>query len=226
VKTKASAAAAALTLMALGSGCTSDGETSESSSYTVKEAVSALHAKSNGGLIELVASDRTTVRVTERYLYSGSKPVTRHAVNGSTLSLETPGCSGDSSPCEVSYRIEVPRALTVTLNSEGGDVKVSALAGKLTVDTEGGGATAKELTSTNVKIDSGGGDTDAVFASAPNSADVRTDGGDLTVRLPDGSYAIDADGGGGEEKVTVKSDPTSPYKVIAKSGGGSVSLTS
>ncbi|MGF0174566.1 DUF4097 family beta strand repeat-containing protein [Streptomyces sp. Marseille-Q5077] len=225
MKTRASAAAA-LTLMALLAGCTSDDETSESSSYTVKEAVSALNVKSNGGLIELVASDRTTVQVTEKFLYSGSKPKTRHAVSGSTLSLETGGCSEDSSPCEVSYRIEVPRALTVTLNSEGGDAEVKGLAGKLTVDTEGGSATAEQLASTAVRISSGGGDADAAFTSAPDSADVRTDGGDLTVRLPGGSYAVDADGEGGEEKVTVKTDPASSHKVIAKSGGGSVSVTS
>ncbi|MEU0070694.1 DUF4097 family beta strand repeat-containing protein [Streptomyces sp. NPDC006332] len=225
MKTKASAAAA-LTLMAFVAGCTSGDETSESSSYTVKEAVSALSVKSNGGLIELVASDRTTVQVTEKFLYSGSKPKTRHAVSGSTLSLETPGCSGDSSPCEVSYRIEVPRKLTVSLNSEGGDAEVKGLAGKLTVATEGGSATAEQLASTTVRIASGGGDADAVFTSAPDSADVSTDGGDLSVRLPAGSYAVDADAEGGDEKVTVKTDAASSHKVIARSGGGSVSIAS
>ncbi|MFG3146830.1 DUF4097 family beta strand repeat-containing protein [Streptomyces sp. NPDC048243] len=225
MKTKASAAAA-LTLMALAAGCSSDDETSESSSYTVKEAVSALSVNSNGGLIELVASDRTTVQVTEKFLYSGSKPKTRHAVSGATLTIETPGCSGDSSPCEVSYRIEVPRKLAVSLNSEGGDAEVEGLAGKLTVATEGGSASAEKLASGTVRIASGGGDADAAFTSAPDSADVSTDGGDLTVRLPAGSYTVDADAEGGEEKVSVKTDPASSHKVIARSGGGSVSVTS
>lgn len=206
MKTKAPAAAA-LTLVALLSGCMTDDETSESGSYTVKEAVSALNVKSNGGLIELVASDRTTVEVTEKFRYSGDKPKTEHAVSGSTLSLDTAGCSSDSSPCEVSYRLEVPRTLSVTLASEGGDVKVSGLAGKLTAATDGGGA-------------------DAAFSSAPDNVDVRTGGGDIEVRLPGGSYAVDADGEGGTEKVTVKKDPASSHKVTAKSGGGDLSITS
>lgn len=225
MKTKASAAAA-LTLMVLVAGCTSDDEKSESSSYTVKEAVSALSVKSNGGLIELIASDRSTVQVTEKFLYSGSKPKTRHAVSDSTLSIETPGCSGNSSPCEVSYRIEVPRKLTVSLNSEGGDAEVTGLAGKLTVSTDGGSASAEKLASTTVKITSGGGDTAAVFTSAPDSAEVSTAGGDVSVRLPAGSYAVEADADGAEENVTVKKDPASSHKVIVRSGGGSISVTS
>ncbi|WP_405617046.1 DUF4097 family beta strand repeat-containing protein [Streptomyces sp. NBC_00076] len=206
MKTKAHAAAA-LTLMALLSGCMTDDETSESNSYTVKESVSALNVKSNGGLIELVGSDRTTVQVTEKFRYSGGKPATEHAVSGSTLSLKTEGCSSDSSPCEVSYRLEVPRKLAVTLASEGGDVQVTTLAGNLTVDTAGG-------------------DADAAFSAAPDTADVRTDGGDLSLRLPGGPYAVDADAEGGSEKVTVKTDPASAHKVTAKSGGGDVTIGS
>lgn len=206
MKTKAHAAAA-LTLMALLTGCMSDEETSESSSYTVKEAVSALKVKSNGGLIELVASDRTTVKVTEKFRYSGDKPKTEHAVSGSTLSLNTPDCSSDSSPCEVSYRLEVPRKLSVNLASQGGDIEASGLAGKVTVDADGGSA-------------------DAAFSSAPDSATLRTGGGDLDVRLPAGSYAIDADAEGGSEKVNVKQDPASPHKVTAITGGGDLSITS
>ncbi|NGO07972.1 hypothetical protein G5C60_10000 [Streptomyces sp. HC44] len=206
MKTKAHAAAA-LTLMALLSGCMTDEETSETNSYTVKETVSALDVESNGGLIELVASDRTTVQVTEKFRYSGGKPKTEHAVSGSTLTLKTPGCSSDSSPCEVSYRLEVPRTLSVTLASEGGAVEVTALAGNLTVDTDGGSA-------------------DAAFSAAPDTADVRTSGGDLSLRLPGGPYAVDADADGGTEKVTVKTDPASARKVTAKSGGGDITIGS
>lgn len=55
-------------------------------------------------------------------------------VSGSTLSLDMKDCS----TCEVSYRIKVPRTLAVTLVSEGGDVRVNAVPGKLVVTTNGG----------------------------------------------------------------------------------------
>ncbi|WP_329365782.1 hypothetical protein [Streptomyces sp. NBC_01483] len=121
MKSKAPAAAA-LTLMAVLSGCMTDDKTSETNSYTVSDAVSALKAQSRGGLIDVVASDRTTVEVTEKLRYSGSKPETEHAVSGSMLSLDMKDCSS----CEVSYRIKVPRTVAVTLVSEGGDVRVNA----------------------------------------------------------------------------------------------------
>ncbi|WP_460068171.1 DUF4097 family beta strand repeat-containing protein [Streptomyces sp. YKOK-I1] len=225
MKSKAPAAAA-LTLMALLSGCSSDDVTSDTNSYTVSESVSALKVQSRGGLIEVVASDRTTVEVTETFRYSDGKPETKHTVSGSTLSLTTADCSSGSSPCEVSYRIEVPRELALSLASQGGDVEVSAVSGELTVATDGGSASGEKLASTTAEIRTSGGDVDAAFATAPDAVDAGTDGGDLTLKLPSGSYAVDADAQGGDEKVTVKTDPASSHKVTAKSGGGTVTVTS
>ena len=147
--------------MALLSGCMTDDKTSETNSYTVSDAVSALKVRSRGGLIDVVASDRATVEVTEKLRYSGSKPETEHAVSGSTLSLDMKDCSS----CEVSYRIKVPRTLAVTLLSEGGDVRVNAVSGKLAVTTNGGSASAQALTSASARIRTDGGDADAVLST-------------------------------------------------------------
>lgn len=65
-----------------------------------------------------------------------------------------------------------------------------------------------------------------MFSTAPDSVDVSTSGGDLTLKLPSGSYDVDTDGEAGQKTVTVETDPTSAHKVTAKSADGDVSVTS
>ncbi|MEV4438734.1 DUF4097 family beta strand repeat-containing protein [Streptomyces sp. NPDC049577] len=200
--------AAAVTGGALLSGCGSP--TTESSSYTVDGRITSLRVKTSGGAIDVVTGSGSTVKVTETLRYSDDKPKTRHETEGGELVLTGPSdCGGGGiggSTCEVSYRVEVPSALAATLQSDGGDITVDGgVAGKLTARSDGG----------SVK---------AGFAAAPDSVDVDSSGGNVTLRVPEGSYAVDAATGGGDQKVGVKTDPSSAHKVRARSDGGRISV--
>ncbi|MFI9239240.1 hypothetical protein [Streptomyces sp. NPDC053079] len=193
-------------------GC---GKTSEdTASYTVEGQVASLRVKSAGGSIELVGGSGNEVKVTEKLRYSDDKPKTKHHVDNGVLTLTAPDdCGGGGgfggSTCEVSYRVEIPKALAANLRSDGGGITVSGgVAGRLTARSDGGSITV-------------GG-----FPAAPESVDVSSSGGDVTLRMPAEAYAVDAATDGGSQKVDVKTDPASGHRIKARSDGGRVSVIS
>ncbi|MEV6722457.1 DUF4097 family beta strand repeat-containing protein [Streptomyces xanthochromogenes] len=190
------------------SGCM--GKTStDSASYTVDSKVTSLKVKTSGGTIDVVAGSGNGVRVTESLKYDGDKPKTQHLTQGGELSLTAPSdCGGGlgGSTCEVDYRVEVPKALAATLESDGGNISVDkGVAGRLTARSDGGRVTAG-------------------FTEAPDSVDISSSGGNVTIRVPDGAYAVDAATGGGSQSVRVRTDPGSARKIRARSDGGGISV--
>ncbi|WP_121748261.1 hypothetical protein [Streptomyces sp. E2N166] len=182
---------AVLTLAAggLATGCEvgEEGARSERTSYDVSGKVSALDVRTPGGDVEVVAGDGSTVRVTEKVTYSGDEPETEHATRGGTLLLTAgDGCAADggASMCTVDYSLEVPRALAAVLESRGGDVSVSGLAGAPEVTSGGGEVTTDRLTSRRFTVAGDGGAVDARFTTAPDTVDVDTRAGDMSVRVP------------------------------------------
>ncbi|MFE3853476.1 DUF4097 family beta strand repeat-containing protein [Streptomyces griseorubiginosus] len=226
-----SAAVLALAAGVLATGCEvgQEGSKSTSTSYDVKGTVSALDVRTPGGDIKVVAGDGTEVRVTEKVTYSGDKPETEHTTRGGTLLL-TPGdgCleDGGSSKCTVDYTLEVPKALAAVLDSKGGDVSVSGLAGALEVKSGGGKVTADRVTSKRFTVDGNGGAIDARFTTAPDTVDIDTRAGDVSVQVPGAeAYAVKATSNGGSSKVDIKTDPAAARKITLHTDGGDVRLS-
>ncbi|MFJ8147814.1 DUF4097 family beta strand repeat-containing protein [Streptomyces sp. NPDC096094] len=221
----------ALAAGVLATGCEvgQEGSKSKSTSYDVTEKVSALEVRTPGGDIKVVAGDGSTVRVTEKVTYSGDKPDTEHTTRGGTLVLSPgDGCAedGGASRCTVDYTLEVPRALAAVLDSKGGDVSVSGLAGTLEVKSGGGKVTADRITSKRFTVDGNGGAVDAGFATAPDTVAVDTRAGDVSVRVPAAeAYAVKATSNGGSSKVDVKTDPAATRKITLHTDGGDVKLS-
>lgn len=191
------------------SGCTGDTST-ESAGYTVDSAVTSLKVKTSGGTIEVVVGGGGSVKVTESLTYDGDKPRTSHRVAGGELTLTAPkDCGGGGfggSTCQVDYRVEVPKALAATLESDGGDIVVDqAVAGRMTARSDGGKVTAG-------------------FSEAPESVDISSSGGNVTLRLPDSTYAVDSSTDGGTQSIQVRTAPDSPRRIRAHTDGGTVQL--
>ncbi|MEV0223786.1 DUF4097 family beta strand repeat-containing protein [Streptomyces sp. NPDC050704] len=205
-----------------------DDEKSTSSSYTVDGRITALSVTTPGGSIEVVAGDGDQVKVTERIRYTGDKPKPEHTTSGGTLSLlpgDDCGPAGGPSKCKVSYRVEVPKAVSAVLDSSGGDVTVTGLAGAIDVKAAGGRVRADDVAATTLRVSAQGGSVQAGFTSAPSSVDVDTKAGDVTVRVPNEAYAVDVSAKGGSENVGVRTDPASARKITLNTEGGSVRLT-
>lgn len=224
--------ATALTAGFLMTGCNVDkeGSKSESASYEITDKVTALDVRTPGGDIKVVAGDQDTIRVTEKLTYSGDKPKTEHTTSGGTLRLGAgEGCAkeGEASKCKVDYTLEVPRALAAVLDSRGGNVQVTGLAGALEVKAGGGKVNADNLASKRLTVEANGGAISAGFASAPETVNINTHSGDVSVQVPSAeAYAVKATTNGGSEKVSVKTDPASTRKITLHTDGGNVQLSS
>ena len=111
-------------------------------------------------------------------------------------------------------------ALGVT--AEGGGVQVDGVTGTLSADTGGGPLSATSLTSPSVAVHGEGGGVTLGFTTAPTSVRVDTGGGDASLSVPGGPYAVTDDGGPtGMEK----GPPQSGSVLIATSPGASRSIS-
>lgn len=118
-------------------------------------------------------------------------------------------------PCRAVSRLALPKGSTsvVTIESVDGDVWVNAFAGDLAVlaagsagaylssvggqvsiDSQGGEVAGYGLTASELSVDTSGGAVDLDFASRPRSVVVRSEGGPVTIGLPDGDYAVSVKG--------------------------------
>jgi len=132
----------------------------------------------------------------------------------------------------------------VTLDSGGGDVTVSGVGGIADVTTGGGNLTASDLGSIrqfstdggdvngtdlsapDVTTESGGGNVTLAFTKAPVNLNIISDGGDITIVLPQGNthYAITSSTDGGDYSASVPVSSSSGNKINVESGGGNVSI--
>ncbi|HEX3962003.1 MAG TPA: DUF4097 family beta strand repeat-containing protein [Trebonia sp.] len=110
-------------------------------------------------------------------------------------------------------------------DSGGGDVFVQGVTGPaVTINTDDGNLTALGLAVPSAILSAGGGETRIEFATAPGSVDVTTDGGDATVVVPGGPYAVTADSGGGPESVGISTSPAARGSLTVTTGGGSLAI--
>jgi hypothetical protein len=210
-----------LTGCTLLTGCHADEPRhTETRSYEVNDPDAALRVESGGGRIVVVAGTSATVKVTETLRYRGARPEPQHTSDGTELRL-TSGCGDD---CGVDYRVEVPAATAVRLDSGGGAVTVTALSGPLDV-TSGGGQLDGMAGSAMFTARTGGGAVEVRFTAPPERVDVTSDGGSVTLRLPTERYAVSASADGGDTAIGVTRDDASPRRITVSSGGGDIRLS-
>jgi hypothetical protein len=228
---------------------------------TVPQPVTSVTVLSYGGPVQVTAGSVRRVRVTETASVPpdiGPVPVTQ-SVAGGRLVLADPACSSSGLPCSVSFTLVVPSGVTVTavtdggqltvsgvagadLNSGGGPVTATRIAGPLTVrtsggplvlngqtgpldaDTSSGPVTAQGLGSATADIATDGGNAQIAFTAAPDSLTVSTDGGLAALTVPGGPYALTADTNGGPESVRIPTDPAAPRLITVSTGGGPLQI--
>ncbi|WP_449351878.1 DUF4097 family beta strand repeat-containing protein [Streptomyces shaanxiensis] len=97
---------------------------------------------------------------------------------------------------------------------------MSGLAGALEVKSGGGKVTADRVTSKRFTVDGNGGAIDARFTTAPDTVDIDTRAGDVSVQVPGAeAYAVKATSNGGSSKVDIKTDPAAARKITLHGRG-------
>jgi hypothetical protein len=225
MRTRTGVAVAALTL-ALGSvaACSRGGlaTSTDEQSYEISERVTALVVDGQAAAVTIETGEGP-VTVTEIYRYADDKPGTSHQVQGTTLTLTDTGCQNDENRCDVEFRVRVPSATTADITAQAGAVRVTGLAGNITVTTEAGAVEAKGLAGDQVTVTTQAGATSLEFAEAPMMVRTSTNLGAVDVKVPGGTaYAVDVDTNVGASDVSVQRDAGSAHKIQIKTDVGAV----
>jgi hypothetical protein len=187
--------------------------------YDMTGKVAALRVDSGSGAIVVTESDRTAVHVTETLHWKGTKPTTRHPIEGDTLRLGYTCPRGDWG-CGVDYQVEIPRGLKVKVDTGSGDITLRALSADLQASTGSGTIDANGLAGKRAVAETGSGDVELRFTVAPDDVKVGTGSGTGVVRVPQGTYHVTTDTGSGDRRIEVTSDESSPRRIVVKTGSG------
>ncbi len=184
-------------------------------SYDVTDKVTVVETRSGSGDVVVNESDRPGIRVTETLHWRGEKPADGHSVAGDTLTLAYK-CEN----CSVDYKVEVPRGLTMKIDTGSGDITLRNLSGQINASTGSGDVDARGLAATSVGARTGSGNITLRFAVAPDQVQAVTGSGDGKLWVPDGAYNIDASTGSGDRRIQVADDDSAPRTITIRTGSG------
>ncbi|MFD8234648.1 DUF4097 domain-containing protein [Streptomyces sp. NPDC059696] len=201
-----------------------------------------LTVDSDDSALEIVAADGIPageVEVTRWFQGSvaiGKEPEATWSLRDDRLVLRL-RCSGIVADCSAKHRIEVPRGITVKVESDDGSVRARGFHTPLTIRT-GDGAVRVSDTTGPVRLRTGDGSIRVGDTTGPlrmrtgdgsvradvSSRDVRTHTGDGSVRLRLGVVPDRVESRSGDGSVTIAL-PRATYRVTTETGDGGVDVS-
>lgn len=106
------------------------------SSYSLSGQPRTLVVNAHIGSVRITGSDSGKVSVTERISFRGTAPSVSHRAAAGTVILDS-SCPALET-CTVGYDITVPRAMTVRVTSNVGEIRLRSLSGQVTAHTNAG----------------------------------------------------------------------------------------
>jgi hypothetical protein len=232
VRVPSSAGAAILALLSvppLLAGCGALGKVGAGShdppatAFTVSGRVTAVVIDGGSGSIDVTGSSRSTVSVSQQATYSGKPPTVAHALRGTTLTLSYT-CPTEL-VCGVSYTVQVPAGVTLSVATAAGAVTLASLAGTVTARADAGLITAVDLRSAVASFKSNAGGIVATFAAAPRSLTAATHVGPITLTVPGSvGYRLSTRTLVGTSTITVRRSSSSAHTISASSDLGSIAV--
>lgn len=191
------------------------------------------------GSIDVHPGPEGEARVIRRSDFSFERPdITQRIVDG-VLELDF-GCRGVSVICDHDVDLAVPPDVElvieanhavvtdttgpIRIRSGGGAAEMERVSGPIDARVGGGAIIGRDLRSTHVQANAGGGSVELDFAQPPEWVDASAGAGHIGIVLPRGeaTYRVDADAGLGDSRVSVRTDPVSPRIIRASAGAGDV----
>lgn len=114
----------------------------------------------------------------------------------------------------------------VSVSNSGGAVELRRITGTIDARVGGGAIIGEDLSSPEVRASAGAGSIELSFSEPPRLVDAQAGAGHVGIHLPRGetTYRVEADGGPGEQRVAVATDPDSGNLIRAKAGAGDVQV--
>ncbi len=202
-----------------------------------------LTVDSEDSALDVVVGDGDQVRVTRWFdgstVIGGEPKVTWDMVDGKRLVLRVE-CDGMIATCDASHRIEVPRGVAVSIDSNDGRVDAEGFKTALKIKSSDGRVVVREasgaldLESRDGALEVVGGSSREIRAqtkdarvkldlgAVPDRVDVRSEDGAVEIGLPEASYKVTAEAEDGSVEVDVPRDESSPHVVSAVSKDGRI----
>jgi hypothetical protein len=192
--------------------------------FTVSARVTALVINGGSGSIDVTGSSRSTVAVSQQASYSGKPPADAHVLRGTTLTLSY-SCPSEFL-CGVSYAVQVPAGVSVTVATGTGPITLTSLAGTVTARADAGLVTADDMRSAVASFKSNAGGVVATFSVAPRSLTATTNVGPITLTVPGSvGYRLSTHTVVGTSTVTVPRSGDGAHSISASSDLGSISVS-
>jgi hypothetical protein len=192
--------------------------------FTVSSRVTAVIINGGSGSIDVTGSSRSTVSVSQQVTYSGKPPAATHALRGTTLTLSYK-CPTEL-VCGVSYAVQVPAGVAVSVGAGAGAVTLTSLAGTVTARADAGLITAVDLRSADASFKSNAGGVVATFSVAPRTLTAATNVGPITLTVPGSvGYRLSTHTVVGSSTITVRRSASSAHSISASSDLGSISVS-
>lgn len=187
--------------------------------FTVAGTITSVTVQSYGDPVWVTAGNVKHVQVSETVDYNpqqGGRPPLEQTVSHGHLTLGDPSCFYGNYSCDVSYSVIVPRGVSATVQSYGGNVTLAGTAGA-DVDTFGGAVTATRIAGP-LTVSTGGGPFLVNGLTGALSADTAggpLDGTALTAPV------VTAITGGGDTRLVFSA---APDQVMVSTDGGAAVL--
>jgi hypothetical protein len=192
--------------------------------FTVSSRVTAVIINGGSGSIDVTGSSRSTVSVSQQVTYSGKPPAATRALRGTTLTLSYK-CPTEL-VCGISYTVQVPAGVAVSVGAGAGAVTLTSLAGTVTARADAGLITAVDLRSADASFKSNAGGVVATFSVAPRTLTAATNVGPITLTVPGSvGYRLSTHTVVGSSTITVRRSASSAHSISASSDLGSISVS-
>lgn len=210
-------------------------------SYSLPGQLRTLVVNAHTGGVHVAGGDSGQVSVTEHIAFRGTAPGTVHRTAGGALTLDS-SCPALET-CTVSYDIIVPRAMTVGVTSDVGDIRLRSLSGPVTAHANVGDITlnsvsgpveatghavsirGQDVSSPRATLRASAGTIDVAFSAAPAMVTATSEIGSVTLHVPGGvPYNVTTNVGAGSAHVSVTRSPASPHVITASTRAGWVTI--
>lgn len=191
------------------------------------DGVTALALVTDNGAIDVTGADVDEIRIETTFReHDRGDGASAVSVEGARLQIEGSCDSSWYEQCSVSYRIVLPAAMAVTLDTDNGRIDLFDLGGRIDAYSDNGAIDAARLAAPEVHAESDNGHVALAFSAAPDSVEARSDNGrvDVTVPASAAAYAVEAASDNGDVDVSVTTDPASERTIDASSDNGAVTI--
>lgn len=201
-----------------------DAHNPPTTSFTVSARVTAVVINGGSGSVDVTGSARSTVSVSQQPTYTDTPPKGTHVVHGTTLTLAY--TCPHQIVCSMSYEVQVPRGVAVSVSTGAGAVTLTSLGGTLNAHASAGLITADDLRSPVATFKTNAGGILATFTVPPRSVTATTNVGPIGLTVPGSvAYRLNTHTFVGTSTVTVHRSSSSAHTISASSDLGSISIS-